>query len=143
MSERRPDFKNMTPDDIRSGISKLNTQIGDLRKKMNLAAGKMLIGQTLAMGAVIPAAMVFPPLAAGVAAAGMLHGVEKSTEGAILRREFNKAVELRQKYKTVWRARPGRTFYDVDKRIQRENDRRAEKQRKKIIKQYGWRFGIE
>lgn len=143
MPDRRPDFKNMTPADIRRGISALNGDIRDLRKQMNITTGKFLLGQTAALGAAVPAAIVFPPLALGIMAAGMIHGVEKSAETSIQRVRLAEAESLRQQFKTVWRARPGRPFHDIDARVRRENTRRAEKERKKIMRQYGKRFGFE
>lgn len=143
MTQRRPDFKNMTPDDLRRGISELNRNIRDLRKQMNVTTGKFFLGQTAALGAAVPAAMVFPPLAAGILAAGMIHGAEKSAETSIQRARLSEAESLRQQFKTVWRARPGRPFHDIDARVRRENTRRAEKERKKIMRQYGKRFGFE
>ena len=143
MTQRRPDFKNMTPADLRRGISELNRDIRDLRKQMNITTGKFFIGQTAALGAAVPAAMVFPPLAFGIMAAGIIHGAEKSAETSIQRARLSEAESLRHQFKTVWRARPGRPFHDIDARVRRENTRRAEKERKKIMRQYGKRFGFE
>lgn len=143
MPDRRPDFKNMTPADIRRGISDLNRDIRDLRRQMNITTGKFFAGQTVALGAAVPAAMVFPPLALGIMAAGMIHGAEKSAETSVMRARLANAESLRQQFKTVWRARPGRPFHDIDVRVRRESTRRAEKERKKIMRQYGKRFGFE
>lgn len=142
MASNRPDFKNMDPADIRRGISELNREISDLRKQMNKTAGKFLIGQATAVGIGVPATMIFPPLGLGIMAAGMLHGTEKSAEASIIRHRLSEAESLRSSFKTVWRARPGRPFRDIDARNRREFNRRAEKEREKIMKQYGKKFGF-
>lgn len=142
MTSKRPDFRNMTPDEIRQGISKLNREIRDLRQQMNRAAGKFYLGQAATVGVAVPAAMVFPPLGLGIMAAGMVHGLEKSAESAAARSRLAEAESLRHKFKTVWRARPGRPFHDIDARVKREADRRAENERRKILNQYRRKFGF-
>jgi len=142
MASRRPDFKNMDSADIRRGISDLNRDIRDLRKQMNKATGKFFLGQAAAVGVGVPATMLFPPLGLGIMAAGMLHGTEKTAETSILRARLAEAESLRASFKTVWRARPGRPFHDIDARNRRESERRAQKERDKILRQYGKRFGF-
>lgn len=142
MASRRPDFRNMTPDEIRKGISDLNREIRDLRKQANVATGKFFLGQAATVGVGVPATMIFPPLGLGIMAAGMIHGVEKSAENSALRIRLAEAERLRHSFKTVWRARPGRPFHDVDARNKREAERRADKQRQKILRDYGKKFGF-
>lgn len=146
MAQPKPDFRNMTPQQIRENISRLNREIRDLRKMTNQAGAKFATGQLITMGAGIPAILVFPPLGLGILAAGTVHGMEKSIEASTYNAQLRQAETLRAQFKTVWRARPGRKFHDIDARVKRENKRRADAQHKKMLKdvqrQYG-RFGIK
>lgn len=143
MASKRPDFRNMTPDEIRKDISRLNGTIKTLRTEFNRVSGKFFAGQAASIGLGVPATIIVPPLGLGIMLAGMLHGTEKTMERGILGAQLAQAEKERQSLKTVWRARPGRKFYDIDKRVKRENTRRAEKERKKIMRRYGGRFGLE
>jgi len=142
MASRRPDFRNMTPDEIKQGISSLNRDIRALRQQMNKTTGKFFLGQAAAVGVGVPATMLFPPLGLGIMAAGLVHGAEKTAESSIQRARLAEAESLRKSFKTVWRARPGRPFHDVDARARREAERRADKERQKIINQYNRKFGF-
>lgn len=146
MAQPKPDFRNMTPQQIRENISRLNREVCDLRKMTNQAGAKFAAGQLITMGAGIPATLAFPPLGLGILAAGTVHGMEKSIEASTLNAHLKQAESLRDQFKTVWRARPGRKFYDIDARVKRENKRRADARHKKMLKEaqrkYG-RFGIK
>lgn len=141
MPAPRPDFRTMTPDDLRRGISDLNGQSRRLRDEMNRVAGRFALGQMATVGAAGAAMAVFPPLAAGVIAAGLMHGVDQSAQSAVLRARLAEVESLRKSFKTVWRARPGRRFYDIDARGRRESARRAEKRRQQILQEYKRKFG--
>ncbi|MDP2207004.1 MAG: hypothetical protein Q8K65_11940 [Alphaproteobacteria bacterium] len=142
MASRRPDFRNMTPDEIKKGISSLNRDIRALRAQVNRTTGKFFIGQAATVGVGVPATLIFPPLGLGIMAAGMIHGVEKSAESSVQRAQLAEAESLRKSFKAVWRARPGRPFRDVDARNKREAERRADKERNKILNQYNRKFGF-
>jgi hypothetical protein len=142
MASRRPDFRNMTPEEIKQNISSLNRDIRVLREQVNRTTGKFFLGQAAAVGVGVPATLIFPPLGLGIMAAGMIHGVEKSAENSVQRAQLAEAESLRKSFKAVWRARPGRPFRDVDARGKREAERRADKEREKIIKQYNRKFGF-
>lgn len=142
MASRRPDFRNMTPDEIKQGISSLNRDIRSLREQVSRTTGKFFLGQAAAVGVGVPATMIFPPLGLGIMAVGMIHGVEKSAESSVQRARLAEAESLRKSFKAVWRARPGRPFRDVDARNKREAERRADKEREKILRQYNRKFGF-
>jgi len=141
MAQSKPDFRNVTPQQIRENISRLNLEIRDLRKKTRQASAKFAAGQLMTMGAGIPATLAFPPLGLGILAAGTAHGMEKSIEAGTYNRALREAETLRGQFKTVWRARPGRKFYDIDARVKRENNRRAEMARKKMLKEAERKYG--
>lgn len=146
MAQPKPDFRNMTPQQIRENISRLNREVRDLRKMTNQAGAKFAAGQLVTLGAGVPATLAFPPLGLGILAAGTVHGMEKSIQAATYKNALHDAETLRAQFKTVWRARPGRKFYDIDARVKRENKRRADAQHKKMLQEaqhkYG-RFGIK
>jgi hypothetical protein len=145
MASKTPDFKNMTPEQMRENISALNREIRELRKLSGQAMGGFFKGQAVTLGLGVPATLVFPPLGAGIMAAGMVHGSQKTVESMVIRDRLAEAETLRHKFKTVWRARPGRKFLDIDARCKRENERKLAKQRQKMIddakRKYG-RFGF-
>lgn len=141
MANPKPDFKNMTPADIRQNISSLNREIRELRKAANESSKKLLAGQAATLGLGVPATIAFPPLGLGIWAAGTVHGMEKSIQTSVYRSQMAEAQTLRAQFKTVWRARPGRKFYDIDARVKRENDRRAEIARQKQIKKLNRKYG--
>lgn len=81
-----PDFRHMTPDDIKTDIMKLNTEISRL-KKLNPEHLFMFIDEL---------------------------------------------EQKRNRYKEVWRARPGRRQFNVAARREREKQRKKENFRKKF-----------
>jgi len=141
MAQQKPDFRNMTPQQIRENISRLNNDIRDLRQKARAANAKFAAGQLITAGTAIPATLAFPPLALGILAAGAMHGMEKTVEIGSYNAQLRESETLRAQFKTVWRARPGRKFYDIDARVQRENKRRMEAERKKMMKKMQRKYG--
>lgn len=141
MARPKPDFKNMTPAEIRENISSLNREIRELRKAANESSKKLIAGQAATLGLGVPATIAFPPLGLGIWVAGTVHGMEKSIQTSVYRSQMVEAQTLRSQFKTVWRARPGRKFHDIDARVKRENERRAEKARQKEIKKLNRKYG--
>lgn|GEM_PF-1663456 len=141
MAQAKPDFRNMTPLQIRENISRLNRDIRDLRKKTRQAGARFAAGQLITAGAGIPATLVFPPLGLGILAAGTVHGMEKTIEASTYNARLRDAETLRAQFKTVWRARPGRKFHDIDARVKREKKRRTDAQHKKMLKEAQRKYG--
>jgi hypothetical protein len=114
---RKPDFSKMTEDDIRENISRLNRAIrvetakaGTLKKRFWIASGASAAG-IVALTVVLPPVGIF---AAGAAAAACGAG------GGYLADRLDNLAEMKKRraaFKTVWRARAGRPYRDVQGRL--------------------------
>ena len=119
-----PDFKNMTIKQMSEDMTALNHLIKELKaikedntKKFALTWG---VG-TLATAAVT---LVFPPAAFMVLSTSTMMNIDPMARTMMARDMLHKAEELRERYKIVWRARPGRAFHDVAARNKREAARK-------------------
>lgn len=124
MAIETPDFRKMTPQDLRDGTTALNKIIKAMRNYKHENDKRLIVGGSAgAMGALV-AGLMFPPAALIVAAGATIinmPSIAGSSAGAAVLKD---AVELRRKFKEVWRARPGRPFRDVAARIKRTEERR-------------------
>ena len=122
-----PDFRQMTPDELRQGLTTLNFLVRDLKRFQSSGLPKCLSewregtrGAALA-AAVLPSAGLVTRLAD---MPGPIDGLGAQMLGKQLVAE---AEALRQKYKGVWRGRPRDKFLDANVRLKR--------------KPRGWTFG--
>ena len=122
----KPDFRNMTLQEIRKNISDLNETIKKLNEEESIVQNELLAGQTFILAVTIPAALIFPPLALSGIFAGAAHGAGKTRQGMEIIEERREVKALRAKFKTVWRARPGRKQYDLTARREREAARKKQ-----------------
>jgi hypothetical protein len=127
----QPDFRHMTPAEIKDAISTLNPLIRDLKRFIDSGHSKYLAGWKEGTAASQKMAKLLPMHAsivnrlAEMPVRGNGEGVRGLVGLAYPIRDD--AEELRKKYKTVWRARPGRRQFDLSKRIGRENIRTVRK----------------
>ncbi|MEZ0259624.1 MAG: hypothetical protein ACAH80_01355 [Alphaproteobacteria bacterium] len=128
-TDPNPDFRRMTVDEMKQAIGTLSPLIRDLRRfardghAKHIARWKEGTREAAAMMKLLPSAA----LVMRIAEMPMRNGqVERGLVG-LTYPIIDEAVELRAKYKTVWRARPGRKQFDLSKRIGRENVRKVKK----------------
>ncbi len=124
MAKKTPDFRHMTPDDLREGIAVLNKTIKKLRAFQGQQNRRFVL--TTGGGAVAAAiaAIIFPPAGAVVAMGTLLLNMDPATASAVSGLVLDDAIDLRAKFKEVYRARPGRAFHDVAGRIEKEKARK-------------------
>lgn len=122
--EPQPDFRKMTIDDLREGISTLNKIIAKLKDFRNTQSKRLWISWGAGTAATAAIAIAFPPAALLVAATSTILSIEPAAGTAVGSQVLGKAEELRHKFKTVYRARPGRAFHDVAARREREKARK-------------------
>lgn len=122
--EPQPDFRKMTIEDLREGISTLNHIIRKLKDFRNTQSKRLWISWGAGTAATAAIAIAFPPAALLVAATSTILSAEPAAGTEIGSQVLGKAEELRHKFKTVYRARPGRAFHDVAARREREKARK-------------------
>jgi hypothetical protein len=127
MKEEPTDFRDMTIQDLRRNISAFNRNIAALRGKAEKQTKKFFWGEAAALGALVPAALVAPPVAAGVTAFGLAYGAGAMAQDIVIAKRLSDVKTLRDQFKTVYRARPGRPFRDFEARARREKARNAAK----------------
>ncbi len=121
-----PDFKNMTIRQMREDMTALNHLIKELKaiEKDNTKKFALTWGAgTLATAAVT---LIFPPAAFMVLSTSTMLNVDPLARSMMARQMLHKAEDLRERYKIVWRARPGRAFHDVAARNKREAERKKQ-----------------
>lgn len=127
MTQRTPDFRKMTEDDLRNGISELNKVIKPLRaleKKRDKVFWGTWGASTLTVAGI---SVVFPPVALLAFSTGMLVTMDKTVRASEIWEMRDQAESLRAKFKAVYRARPGRKQFDIDARRTREAERKKQK----------------
>jgi hypothetical protein len=126
-----PDFRSMSPAEMKDAISTLNPLIRDLRRYVDsghskyLAAWKEGTAASQKMAQLLPSHAGIVNRLAEIPTRGNGEGVRGLV--GLAYPIIDDAVELRKKYKTVWRARPGRKQFNLSKRIGRENVRKVKK----------------
>lgn len=127
-----PDFKNMTIRQMREDMTALNHLIKELKaiEKDNTKKFALTWGAgTLATAAVTA---FFPPAAFLVLTTSTMMNVDPMARTMMARDMLRKAEDLRERYKIVWRARPGRAFHDVAARNKREVERKKQNRKFKF-----------
>lgn len=127
----QPDFRSMTAAEIKDAISTLNPLIRDLNRFIDSGHSKYLASWKEGTAASQKMAKLLPAHAGIVnrLAEMPVRGNGEAVRGIVglaypIRDD---AEELRKKYKTVWRARPGRKQFNLSQRIGRENIRTVKK----------------
>lgn len=118
MSTRKEphDFRSMSLEEIRAGISKLNRDIKALRQAEEQVDVRFFAGQGIAISLTFVSSIVFPPAALISTAFGVVDGMSKMPVMAIMTAKRKECVELRRQFKEVYRARPGRKYFNPDAR---------------------------
>ncbi|MDE1153388.1 MAG: hypothetical protein PW788_12700 [Micavibrio sp.] len=132
MSDLTPDFKNMTTDEIRSGISTLNTVIHDLKRMAQTEHKHFAVTWGASTLLVAGTTIIFPPAALLALTASNIINVDPMVRMTLARQALKEAEDLRHKFKIVWRARPGRAFRDVAARTARETERKKQNRKFKF-----------
>jgi hypothetical protein len=119
-----PDFRKMTIEDLREGISELNKIIKKLKEFQKVQSKRLWVSWGAGTAATAAISIIFPPAALMVMATSTILSVEPAAGAALSGNMLAKAEELRGKFKTVYRARPGRAFHDVAARREKEKARK-------------------
>lgn len=114
----------MTTQDLREGISELNKIIKKLKEFQKVQSKRLWISWGAGTAATAAIAMIFPPAALMVMATSTILSAEPAAGAAICGNVLAQAEEMRRKFKTVYRARPGRAFHDVAARREKEKARK-------------------
>ena len=126
-----PDFRRMTVAEMKDAISTLNPLIRDLRRFIDTGHSKYLAAWKEGTAASQKMTQLLPSHAAIVnrLAEMSLRGNGEGARGLVglAYPVLEDATDLRKKYKTVWRARPGRKQFNLSRRIGRENVRKVKK----------------
>lgn len=140
MDHTVPDFRRMSPDEIKDNISALNKFICDIKKansknqKVFFALSGVGVAGTAAAVVFFPPALIF--MAAFTGAAMGESGARAANTSQVLAY----AEDTRRKLKTLYRARPGRKQFNLAARRAREVARVAEERRKNPPR--GFRGGL-
>jgi hypothetical protein len=119
-----PDFRKMTIEDLREGISTLNKIIKELKEFQKTQSRRLWVSWGAGTAATGAIAVIFPPAALMVAVTSTILSADPAAGAAMSSNMLAKAEELRHKFKTVYRARPGRAFHDVAARREKEKARK-------------------
>jgi hypothetical protein len=119
-----PDFREMTAQELRQGLTTLNALVRDLKRFQRTGKTAFLAAWKEGTPGEKAAAAVFPSAALVTRLASL--GVPIDSTGAQLfaRDLVAQAEKLQRSYKDIWRARPGHKFRDVAARAKREEQRR-------------------
>lgn len=140
MDHHVPDFRKMSPDEIKENISALNKLIRDTKRahaknqKVFFALSGAGVAGTAAAVVFFPPALIF--MAAFTGAAMGESGARAASTSQVLAY----AEETRDRLKTLYRARPGRKQFNLAARRARETERRARNNKNKYP--HGFRGGI-
>jgi hypothetical protein len=132
MTFKTPDFRHMTEEELRAGIAALNKTIKPLRKLEKKEEGEFWAVWSAGTLTVAGLTVVFPPAALIAISASTVLTLDKSIKASTVRRMRQDAETLRDKFKTVYRARPGRKQFNIDARRTREAERKKQKRRFKF-----------
>ncbi len=124
MGNNTPDFRKLSPEQIRDEISQLNKLIAFLHvrhkeKKRDFYTGWGIGG----VGAVAMTA-AFPPIAFLAFTMPVMMTLDASLQAQIVRDTLVRAESLRAQFKEVYRARPGRKQFNLAARRTREENRK-------------------
>lgn len=119
-SIRNPDFRQMTPDELRRGITTLNFLVRDLKRFQQSGQTGFLRDWREGTQAAADAATVLPSAALVTRLADMPGEMDKTGAYLLGRTLVAEAENLRRQYKDVWRGRPRTRFHDVAARRSRE-----------------------
>jgi hypothetical protein len=120
----QPDFRDMTEKDLRSGISELNQLIKELKRIHKDESRRVTVATGASVLSAVLLTAVFPPGGILIATTSAVVNIDPTLRTILARQALDNAEELRAKFKTVYRARPGRAFHDVAARAAREKQRR-------------------
>src|SRR3954464_1882733 len=115
-----PDFRQMTVEDLREGITALNKIIKELKDFQQKQNKRFNVSMGLGTAATAAVALAFPPAALLVGATALMVSIDPAAGATVGQMALKNAETLRQKFKTVYRARPGRSFHDVAARRKKE-----------------------
>ena len=121
-----PDFKNMTPEELRENLSALNGLIKDLRIAQARENKRFIRTYSAGTLATAVTSIVFPPAAIIILTSSTMMNVDPMAKALLLRQVLHDAEEMRDKFKTVWRARPGRKQFNLAARRAREVERKKQ-----------------
>jgi hypothetical protein len=124
-----PDFRNMTADDLREGITTLNRIIRELKDFQEKQHKRLAVSWGAGTAATAAIAIIFPPAALMVAATTTMLAIDPAASATVGKMALKNAEALRHKFKTVYRARPGQAFHDVSARRKREAARKKAQRR--------------
>lgn len=127
-----PDFKNMNTDELREGLSALNGLIKDLRIAQARENKRFVVTYSAGTLATAVTTMVFPPAALIMLTSTTMMNVDPMAKALLLRQVLRDAEEMRRRYKTVWRARPGRSQFNLAARKAREAERKKQNRKFKF-----------
>jgi hypothetical protein len=130
--DRTPDFRHMTPEAIRQGVTTLNFLVRDLKRFQASGDTRWLRSWREGTEDAQKAAAVLPSAALVIRLAEMPGPLDTLGASILGKPLVAEAEELRKKYKDVWRGRPREKFHDVSARVKREEQRR---------KASRWKFG--
>jgi hypothetical protein len=122
-----PDFRHMTPQDLRRGLTTLNALVRDLKRFHRTGQPRCLAEWREGTPGAAQAAAVLPSAGLVTRLAELPVPLEAIGTSLLGRDLVTEAETLRKKYKDVWRARPRETVRDISSRLKR--------------KPTGWSFG--
>lgn len=122
-----PDFRQMTPQELRQGLTTLNALVRDLKRFHRTGQPRCLAEWREGTPGAAQAAAVLPSAGLVIRLAELPVPLEAFGSNILSRDLLAEAETLRKKYKDVWRARPRETVRDFSARLKR--------------KPRGWSFG--
>jgi hypothetical protein len=130
--DSNPDFRHMSPEALRQGVTVLNFLIRDLKKFQKSGITKCLSAWREGTKEAAQAVAVLPSAALVMRLADMPGPIDPAGAHMLGNHLVEEAEALRKKYKDIWRGRPRARFHDVSARTRREEQRR---------KANRWKFG--
>jgi len=127
-----PDFKNMTPQELREGLSALNGLIKELKIAQSREDKRVAVTYSTGMLATAITTIVFPPAAVIMLATSSAMNVDPMAKALLLRQVLRDAEDMRKRYKIVYRARPGRKQFNLAARRVREIERKKQNRKFKF-----------
>jgi hypothetical protein len=127
MNKKKPDFRNMTLDEIRENISTLNKVIKNLKTARKKNDKEWLIGSGIGLATIAGVGALSGGLALIPFMASMGYSTGKAIKGMSVEDALFDTRDLRKKFKDVYRARPGRKQFNIAARKERERIRREKK----------------
>lgn len=124
MGKNTPDFRKMSPDQIRDNISQLNKLISWLRQDYTQKKKGFVKAYGVTTVGAVTVATAFPALALLAFTFPLVATLETSVEAQIVGDTLREAEKLRSRFKEVYRARPGRRQFNLAARREREKNRK-------------------